>query len=292
MRIDLHTHSDRSDGTIPPREVVREAARVGLDVLGLTDHDTAEGWDEAAETAHEVGLTLVRGMEISCRLGRRSSHLLAYLPDPTYPPLVGALQTILSGRDGRMPDVCAKLRELGIDIREADVVARAGDAAAIGRPHIADVLVGQGVVASRDEAFDTYLSPGRPAYVHRYAAPVEEMIGIVRDAGGVSVLAHPWGRGGSAGLHADELAVLRDAGLAGIEVDHQDHGVRERAELRELGRELGLVMTGSSDFHGAGKVDHELGCNTTEPEQFEALLDRIASAAAAADRRTPDVVRP
>ncbi len=290
MRIDLHTHSDRSDGTTPPREVVRAARERGLDVLGLTDHDTAEGWDEAADAALDVGITLVRGMEISCVLGRRSAHLLAYLPDPTYPPLAEALAEILRGRDGRMPEICAKLRALGVEIDEAAVIAQAGDAAAIGRPHIADVLVKQGVVASRDEAFDTLLSPGRPAYVHRYAAPVEDMIGIVAGAGGVSVLAHPWGRYGDADLQAEGLAALRDAGLTGIEVDHQDHTPEQRERLRGLGREVGLVMTGSSDFHGAGKVDHELGCNTTDPEQYAALLERVGVAAEASGRRTPGVV--
>ena len=287
MRIDLHTHSDRSDGTMPPRGVVRAAAAVGIDVLGLTDHDTAEGWAEAAETAEEVGIRLVRGMEISCRHAGRSAHLLAYLPDPTHPPLVHGLDLILEGRDQRMPRVVRRLRDLGIAIDEDLVRSIAGEAAAMGRPHIADALVSLGVVQNRDKAFERYRSPGRPGYVERYAADIEEMIGIVRGAGGVPVLAHPWGRTDPSALQEDGLARLQDVGLVGIEVDHQDHSPAQRAELRGIAGELDLVVTGASDVHGAGKIDHDLGCNTTEPAQLERLLDAAERIATAAGRRAP-----
>lgn len=285
MRIDLHTHSDRSDGTMPPAEVVRAASAAGLDVLGLTDHDTAEGWDEAAAAAEEVGVRLVRGMEISCRHAGRSAHLLAYLPDPTHPPLVEGLRLILDGRDRRMPRVVQRLRDLGSGIDETLVHQVAGEASAMGRPHIADALVALGEVQNRDEAFDRYLSPGRPGYVERYAADIVEMIGTVRAAGGVPVLAHPWGRTDTSALQEDGLAALRDAGLVGLEVDHQDHSPQQRAELRGIAGELDLLVTGSSDFHGAGKVDHDLGCNTTDPEQLDRLLEIADRLAAAADAR-------
>jgi 3',5'-nucleoside bisphosphate phosphatase len=280
VRIDLHTHSDRSDGTLPPREVVRAARAAGIDVLGLTDHDTAVGWAEAREAAVEVGIELVPGMEISCEHAGRSVHLLAYFPDPGHEPLQEALRLVLEGRDHRTPRVCARLRELGIDIDEAEVARRAGDAVAIGRPHIADTLVDLGVVADRDEAFDRFLSPGRPAYVRRYAAPLEQMLGTVQDAGGVPVIAHPWGRSEPSALQVEGLAHLQELGLAGIEVDHQDHDAEQRRALRGIAGELGLVVTGSSDFHGAGKIDHDLGCNTTDPAELErlvALADRVAA---------------
>ena len=286
MRIDLHTHSDRSDGTTPPREVVRAARAAGLGVLGLTDHDTAEGWDEAAETAEQVGVRLVRGMEISCRHAGRTAHLLAYLPDPSHPPLVEGLGLILEGRDQRMPKVVRRLRDLGIGIDEDLVRSIAGEAAALGRPHIADALVSLGVVAHRDEAFDRYLSPGRPGYVERYAADIEAMIEIVRDAGGVPVLAHPWGRTDPSALQEEGLARLQEVGLVGIEVDHQDHSAAQRSALRGIAGELDLLVTGSSDFHGAGKTDHDLGCNTTDPEQFERLLEVAGRLAAATGRGT------
>jgi 3',5'-nucleoside bisphosphate phosphatase len=287
VRIDLHTHSDRSDGTMPPREVVRAAKAAGLDVLGLTDHDTAEGWGEAAQEAERVGLRLVRGIEISCRHAGRSAHLLAYLPDPTHPTLLHGLDRILEGRDQRMPRVVRRLRDLGIGIDEDLVRDIAGEAAAMGRPHIADALVSLGEVRDRDEAFDRYLSPGRPGYVERYAADVEDMVGIVRDAGGVPVLAHPWGRTDTSALQEDGLARLKDFGLVGIEVDHQDHSPAQRAQLRGIAGELDLLVTGSSDFHGSGKTDHDLGCNTTDPEELERLLEVADRIGAAAGRSAP-----
>jgi 3',5'-nucleoside bisphosphate phosphatase len=279
VRIDLHTHSDRSDGTLTPREVVLAARKAGVDVLGLTDHDTAEGWPEARVAAQEVGIELVPGMEISCKHDERSVHLLAYFLDPGHQPLHEALRLVLEGRDQRTPRVCARLRELGIDIDEEQVARLAGDAVAIGRPHIADALIELGVVADREEAFDRFLSPGRPAYVHRYAAPLEQMIGTVIDAGGVPVIAHPWGRSYPSALGAEGLAHLQELGLAGVEVDHQDHDAAQREELRGIARDLGLVVTGSSDFHGTGKVNHEIGCNTTDPAELERLVelaDRVA----------------
>jgi len=292
VRIDLHTHSDRSDGTESPDRLVRRAHREGIDVLGLTDHDTTEGWDEAVCAARDVGLTLVRGIEVSCTFAGYGVHLLAYLPDPTYPPLVDELQRVLDGRNARLPATLDKLRRLGIEIDEDDVCEVAGETAAKGRPHVADALVGLGVVADRDEAFERYLGSRGPAYVHRYAADLETMIGTVRTAGGVSVLAHPWARRHDhSALDESGLARLRDQGLAGIEVDHEDHSPAARARLREIAGRLGLVVTGSSDNHGAGKSGHELGCNSTSPDQLQRLEDLAGEASAASGRRTPGVVR-
>ncbi len=290
MRIDLHTHSDRSDGTLPPRGVVVAAAAAGLDVLALTDHDTAVGWDEAAAAAEDAGVVFVPGMEISCTHAGRGLHLLAYLLDPGFPPLVEVLGRVLRGRDERMPRVCAALRAVGIPIQDEDVRALAGEATAIGRPHIADQLVRMAVVADRGEAFDRLLSPGRPGWVPRYEAPVEEVLPLVTAAGGVSVVAHPWGRHGNSALGAAGLGSLRDQGLCGVEADHEDHTPAQRKELRRLARELDLVVTGSSDFHGAGKTGHDLGCNLTEPDQLERLLERAGSAVRPVDPATPTVV--
>ena len=291
MRIDLHTHSDRSDGTDRPSELVRHALDQGIDVLAITDHDTTESWDEAADVAGRKGLQLVRGIEISCSFAGHGVHLLAYLPDPTYPPLVEELQRVLDGRNSRLPAVLDRLRDLDIDIDAKEVRHLAGDAAALGRPHVADALVAKGVVVDRNEAFERFLGPQGPAYVHRYAADLEEMIGTVAEAGGVTVLAHPWAsRHNHAALDADGLRRLKAAGLAGVEVDHQDHDLATRDRLRALARDLDLVVTGSSDYHGNGKVDHELGCNTTEPEQLERLLDLAAKATVGSGRSTPPVV--
>lgn len=291
MRIDLHTHSNRSDGTESPGDLVKRAHAEGIDVLGLTDHDTTEGWDEAVDMAAHTGMRLVRGIEVSCTFAGYGVHLLAYLPDPTYPPLARELQRVLDGRNSRLPATLERLRALGIDIDVHDVRRVAGETAAMGRPHVADALVALGVVRDRNEAFDTYLGPQGPAYVHRYAADLEEMLGTVAAAGGVNVLAHPWAsRHNHSALDAHGLAGLRDAGLSGVEVDHEDHGPPVREALRRVARDLDLVVTGSSDHHGVGKIDHDLGCNTTAPEELERLLDLAAGAAAASGRSTPEVV--
>ncbi|NPC95959.1 PHP domain-containing protein [Nocardioides sp. zg-DK7169] len=292
MRIDLHTHSRVSDGTQTPAELVAAARAAGLDVLALTDHDTAAGWDEAADAARRVGIELVRGMEISTTHHGHGVHLLAYLPDPTYPPLAAELDAVLAGRRDRVPEMLTRLRGLGIEIDADDVARAAHGTAATGRPHVADALVTLGVVADRTEAFDRFLAWGRPAHVERYAAGLVDVLGHVRAAGGVSVIAHPWGRSRRRFPDHGDLVELKAHGLAGIEVDHQDHDAPTRAELRALAHQLDLVVTGSSDHHGAGKLDHELGVNTTSPEQYARLLDLAAIASARSGRPTPEVVRP
>ena len=174
MRIDLHTHSRASDGTDTPAELVQAAVRAGLDVLAITDHDTAAGWAEAGAAADELGIELVRGMEISTRHHGRGVHLLAYAPDPAHPPLATELERVLEGRQARVPTMVARLRALDIDITEDDVRRAAPGAAASGRPHVADALVTLGVVPDRTAAFDRYLGWGRPAHVDRYAAPLAD----------------------------------------------------------------------------------------------------------------------
>ncbi|MDN5892575.1 MAG: PHP domain-containing protein [Nocardioides sp.] len=290
MRIDLHTHSRASDGTQTPAELMRAASAAGLDVVAITDHDTCAGWAEAERAAYDVSITLVRGMEISTKFRGKGVHLLGYLPDPTYEPLVQGLVRILDGRNGRVPGIVERLQGIGIDIAEDDVHRLAGDPAAVGRPHVADALIDLDVVVDRKEAFAKYLNPGRPAYVNRYAAPLEEMIATVAGAGGVTVVAHPWGRGRAEDLDEAAFAHLLEVGLSGIEVDHQDHDASSRTALRGIARNLDLVVTGSSDHHGAGKVNHELGCNTTDPEEFDRLLERARAAAGASGRGTPEVL--
>jgi predicted metal-dependent phosphoesterase TrpH len=274
VRIDLHTHSNRSDGTDSPGELVANAVRAGLDVVALTDHDSTAGWAEAEQAASELGgITLVRGIEISTMLEGKSVHLLGYAFDPDDGPLLEELDRVLDGRNGRLPRIVTNLQALGIDITVAEVEAVAANAQATGRPHVADVLVAKGVVANRDEAFDRFLMPGRPGYVHRYAAPLETAIGLLKDAGGVAVLAHPWSRGSHRVLTADRIATLAEAGLDGLEVDHNDHDEAARAALRAIAQDLDLVVTGSSDYHGTGKsAAFSLGCHTTDPAELARLL--------------------
>ncbi|MBC7632783.1 PHP domain-containing protein [Aeromicrobium sp.] len=276
MRIDLHTHSNRSDGTDSPSELVSKAVSAGLDVVALTDHDSTAGWEEAEQAAMDVGrIELVRGIEVSTKLDGKSIHLLGYEFDPTDVPLLAELDRVLTGRNSRLPGIIANLNAIGIDITAAEVDAKASNAKASGRPHVADVLVDKRVVVDRDEAFDLYLMPGRPGYVHRYAADLPDTIRLLKAAGGKTVLAHPWSRGSDRVLTPARIAELADLGLDGLEVDHNDHGLEARARLGQLARELGLVHTGSSDYHGTGKsARFSLGCHTTARDQFERLLSR------------------
>lgn len=290
MGIDLHTHSTASDGTQSPTEVVELAAATGLDVLGLTDHDSAAGWDEAAQAAVRVAITLIPGMELSTRHDGAAVHLLGYLCDPDYPPLRAELDKILAGRKGRLGEMLARLSDAGVDLDAAEVLRQAGEAEAIGRPHVADVLVAKGVVGSRDEAFARWLGWGRPGYVPRYATPTTDMVELVVAAGGAPVIAHPWGRGSRRVLDADAIAALGDHGLVGLEVYHQDHGPAERYALRGIAADRDLVVTGGSDYHGTGKVAHELGCNVTAPAELDRLLAAAADNARRAGRSVPQVV--
>ena len=292
VRIDLHTHSTASDGTLSPSAVIEAAADSRLDVIGLTDHDSAAGWAQAADAAAANGLMLVPGMEVSTKHAGAGVHLLAYLADPAYPFLDEELALILQGREARLAAVLEKLRDAGIDITEDEVRRQADPSPAIGRPHIADVLVAKGVVGDRSEAFDRLLDSGQRGYVERYAAPTAAMIRLVTQAGGAAVIAHPWGRGSRRVLDLATLTGLREAGLVGLEVDHQDHSREDRGTLRGMAAELDLVVTGASDFHGDGKVDHELGCNLTAPAELERLLAAAAANAAASGRGVPEVVRP
>jgi predicted metal-dependent phosphoesterase TrpH len=269
---------------------MEQAAAASLDVVGLTDHDSPAGWAEAGDAARATGVTFVPGMEVSTKLFGAGVHVLAYLPDPTYPPLAAELDRIIQGRAGRLAAIIEQLRGAGVDITAGDVRRQAAGTPAVGRPHVADVLVAKGVVADRAEAFGSWLGYGQPGFVVRYATQTDEMIRLIADAGGAAVLAHPWGRGSRRVLDSETLAALRAIGLTGIEVDHQDHAPDDREQLRALGEDLGLVLTGASDFHGAGKQDHELGCNLTSPEQYERLLDAAAANAAKSGLAVAEVV--
>jgi 3',5'-nucleoside bisphosphate phosphatase len=276
MRIDLHTHSSVSDGTDAPAELVRKALAVGLDVVALTDHDTFDGLDEAVAEGERLGLGVVRGMELSCSRRGSSVHVLAYGADPASPELAAEMARVRDGRLGRLAGVLRKLAELGVPVSEAEVMAQVGNSPSVGRPHIADALIAAGHVRDRQEAFDRFLADGGPAHVHRYTIEVDRGIDLVHEAGGLAVIAHPWGRGRERLLPPNVLQDLaRDHGLDGIEVDHQDHDSDARRRLRALAESLGLLATGSSDYHGTGKLDHDLGCNTTDAAVFTEMQRRL-----------------
>jgi len=268
VRIDLHVHSNASDGTDAPAEVVRRARAAGLDVMALTDHDTQAG---IAAARHAIGddLTLVPGMELSCLLGDRSVHLLGYLFDPDDAELTAEMDQIRDDRAYRAKAMVAKARELGADV-SWDQVAAIADGAVIGRPHIARALAAAGAVDTPADAFtaDWIADDGR-AFVGRYAVDIGRGISLIRAAGGVPVLAHPRSPGYE--VPDEDIARLAHAGLCGIEVFHPDHDLEERARLSELARSLGLVATGGSDDHGSFN-NHGLGRETTPFEEYELLL--------------------
>jgi predicted metal-dependent phosphoesterase TrpH len=271
MRIDLHTHSAVSDGTEPPRQLLAAAAEAGLDVVALADHDTTQGWDEASEAAPRVGVRLVPAVEVSTTWQDADVHLLALWPDASDEALQSMLAAIRGSRVERLPRILQRLGEHGIVLSEEDVTRAAGSAASLGRPHVADALVAAGVVADRREAFDRWLAEGRPGHVSKEAPSLPHALAVVRAAGGVPVLAHPWGRGSRAVLPPAALERVAGLGLVGIEVDHVDHDEATRSVLRGLAGDLGLVVTGSSDYHGRGKAGVDLGVNVTDPDAFAAL---------------------
>lgn len=280
MRIDLHTHSVTSDGTDTPAELVRAAAAAGLDVVGLTDHDTFDGIAEAAAEAAVAGVRLVAGVEWSTQLDGQSVHLLGYGCDQLDDAVLTELERVRSGRLGRIPEMSRRLTALGVPVSVPEVQEMAGEAASVGRPHFADVMVAKGYVADRAEAFTLYLADDGPAFVARYATPLTGAIRLIHAAGGVAVLAHPWGRGREHVLGPDVLRRLTaEYALDGIEVWHEDHDAHARAELARLAGELGLIPTGSSDYHGSGKRGHPLGVNLTPPESLDELTSRIAARA-------------
>jgi 3',5'-nucleoside bisphosphate phosphatase len=285
MRIDLHTHSSVSDGTDPPADLVGKAHALGLDVVALTDHDTFDGLDEAVAEGDRLGIVVVRGMELSCSRNGSSVHLLAYGADSASPGLAAEMMRVRDGRLGRLAGVLAKLAALGVPVSEADVMAQVGTSPSVGRPHIADALIKAGHVRDRQEAFDRFLADGGPAHVTRYTIEVARGIDLIHEAGGLAVIAHPWGRGREHLLPPSVLeALVHGHGLDGIEVDHQDHDVDIRHRLRTLADRLGVLATGSSDYHGTGKLDHDLGCNTTDPEVFHEIQRRLTSSAQLPDQ--------
>ncbi|MFE5713617.1 PHP domain-containing protein [Streptomyces sp. NPDC056501] len=276
MRIDLHTHSTASDGTDSPAELVRNAAAAGLDVVALTDHDTTRGHAEAIAALPE-GLTLVTGAELSCRLDGVGLHMLAYLFDPEEPALLAERELVRDDRVPRARAMVGKLQELGVPVTWEQVARIAGDGS-VGRPHVAEALVELGVVPDVSGAFTPdWLADGGRAYVGKHELDPIEAIRLVKAAGGVTVFAHPLAVKRGEVVPEAAIARLADAGLDGIEVDHMDHDEATRARLRGLAKELGLLATGSSDYHGSRKTCR-LGDCTTDPEIYGEIIRRATGA--------------
>ncbi|WP_181774222.1 PHP domain-containing protein [Amycolatopsis pittospori] len=278
MRIDLHAHSTASDGTDSPAGLVAAAAKAGLDVVAITDHDTTAGWAPAAE-ALPPGLSLVPGAELSTisidpETGRHVSvHLLAYLFDPDSAALVAEQTRLRSERRWRLRVMAERMAADGLPVDPDEIMALLPEDGSAGRPHLAQALVRGGVVSSVNEAFGSYLGNGSGYFVARQDTLVETAIDMIADAGGVTVIAHPFAYTRGATITVDVLASLASHGLTGVEVDHPNHDEETRVRLHGLAGELGLVRTGSSDYHGTNKTI-ELGDETTDPLALEELVSR------------------
>ncbi|MEW2222303.1 PHP domain-containing protein [Streptomyces sp. NPDC006990] len=276
MRIDLHAHSTASDGTDTPAELVRNAAAAGLDVVALTDHDTVAGHDEAA-AALPAGLTLVTGAELSCRLDGVGIHMLGYLFDPAEPALARERELVRDDRVPRARAMVAKLRELGVPVTWEQVSRIAGDGS-VGRPHIAAAMVEQGVVETVSDAFTAeWLADDGRAYASKHELDPFEALRLIKAAGGVAVLAHPLAGKRGRCVPESALADLAEAGLDGLEADHADHDPDTRKRVHALAADLGLLATGSSDYHGTRKP-LRLGEFTTEPDVYAEIAARGSGA--------------
>ncbi len=273
MVIDLHTHTSYSDGTDTPAQLINKALAAGISIIGLTDHDSISGWQEATY-ALRTGISLVPGAEISCQTPDGISvHILGLLFDSNNSELMNTLEKTRENRHGRMEKIIARINEAGIDITMDDVLEQLSDGATLGRPHLADALVKKGIVASRDEAFTQMLHNNSKYYVSHYSPTPEAAIKLIKAAGGVSVIAHPMASHRGRTISLETFGSIIQAGLDGIEVDHRDHSPEEKSQLIKLANESNLVMTGASDYHGNGKLN-TLGEYTTKPEQWEKLESR------------------
>lgn len=250
MRIDLHVHTTASDGLLEPTALVRAVEAAGVRIFSVADHDTVDGLDEAKRAADAAGLTLIPGVELSAYWRTVEFHILGYFIDPAGAALRAFLANTREARQVRLHAMITRLHAMGMGVSAEDVLARATDGN-VGRPHLARTLVERGFVGSTDEAFARYLGADRPAYVPRPDVSVQQAIDAIRGAGGIASLAHP-------GLHDRDEAIpdLVAAGLAAIEVYHPNHAFGRAGRYRRLARRYGLLVTGGSDFHGAGVGDH------------------------------------
>jgi predicted metal-dependent phosphoesterase TrpH len=263
-RADLHMHSTASDGTLPPAQQMAWAAEQGLAAVALTDHDTIHGWDEALAAGARLGLEIVPGCELSTEVERSEVHILAYYFDRAEPAMVELLQRMRGGRRARAAETVAKLHALGHSQVSLEAILAAGGES-VGRPHIAQALVDSGIVRTKQEAFERFLTLGRPAYVPRPKLTPAEAIGIVHGAGGVAVLAHP-------GLVKNDNIVREviKQGIDGIEAYHSDHGDGQRQFYARWGHDAGLIVTGGTDSHGPN------GMRTVLPGSVNVDLEVVA----------------
>lgn len=266
---DLHVHTTASDGTFSPRQLVEYAKEKGLAGIGITDHDTTDGIEEAIVTGRKLGIEIIPGVEINTEFAGKEVHVLGYYFDRNSNSLQTLFATLRSERTRRMERILAKLSSLDIEI-QADEVLREAGAGAVGRPHVARILLRKGIVRDMREAFDRFLGRGGAAFVERYKLHPADAIRQILQAGGVPILAHP-------GLVGKDALIeeMIPAGLMGIEVAHPDHSSALRERYAHLADRLNLIATGGSDFHGAG-AEHrgDLGSVTVAQPVIRQLQEK------------------
>jgi predicted metal-dependent phosphoesterase TrpH len=273
--IDLHTHTNRSDGTFTPDELVRRAAGLGLDVVAVTDHDTTDGLAEAGASGHEVGIEVVPGVEFSAEHEGTSVHVLCYWMDVDDADLQAELARLRDDRFRRGELMVERLNDLGMPV-SFDRVREIAGGGNIVRPHVAQAMVEAGVVGSEAEAFERWIADGRPAHVPKHALEPLDALALIRAAGGLCVLAHPGMWGDQTEVPQELIEAMAVAGMAGLEVDHTDHTPEQRARYRALAERLGLVPTGGSDCHGTRYDPIRLGSSRCAPESFASLRELAA----------------
>ncbi len=277
-QVDLHLHTTHSDGSLPPKEVIALAHRAGVTALSITDHDITTAIPEATLAGHSLGIEIIPGVEISSLAGESEIHVLGYWLDWQDPQLISRLASLRDSRHRRNPMIIEKLQALGVDITYDEVRALAGTES-VGRPHIARVLMDKQVVASAKEAFDRFLATGKPAYMPRELPTPAEAIRWIKDAKGLAVLAHPtWVKTAEVPL-ADLVRRLKTEGLDGIEVHYSTHTPRQTREYLSLAKQVNLLVTGGSDFHGVTKPDIEVGLGKGALHVPDSLLSPLKEAA-------------
>jgi predicted metal-dependent phosphoesterase TrpH len=270
--IDLHTHTNRSDGTFEPAELIEAAVARRLDTVAVTDHDTTAGLDEAAAAGERAGVQVVPGVEFSAEYLGSSVHVLCYWMDPTHEAFQAELTRLRDDRLRRGELMVEKLQELGFDLSFDRVreIAKGGN---IVRPHVAQAMVEAGIVESEGEAFELWIADGRPAHVPKHALDPVDAVGLIREAGGLCVLAHPGMWGDQTAVPDELIEAMAGAGMIGLEVDHTDHSPEQRERYRAFANRLGLVPTGGSDCHGTRYEPIRLGTSLCAPESFAALRE-------------------
>lgn len=266
--IDLHSHTSASDGQFDPGEHVALAARAGVHVLSVTDHDTVEGLGQAMEAGARLGVRVIPGIEVSIMHNRRELHVLGHFIDLKEPNLAAHALALADERQGRMGEMLRRLSTVGITVSIESVQAIANDAP-MARPHLARALVELGVCSSLKESFDRFLGDGKVAHVARREVTGAEAMALIHRAGGTATLAHP----GSSRVHRLELEELRNVGLDGLEVEHADHPPSQRETLRDWARALDLATTAGSDFHGPAVTPNRTFGSVSMSEAELALLE-------------------